>query len=156
MNASATASRRDEPLDPVQRARHYNSHPSQVEAIDLVEEMPFNLGNAWKYLHRADEKGATLQDLNKALWYVRREARRHRIAARSRRLPAEIVVRPAVAALARKFLKFENGLRREVFSALWSAFKVEHLPSGFGGASTHLATAERLLCELIRAAEVSK
>lgn len=155
MNATATASRRDEPLDPVQRARHYNSHPSQVEAIDLVEEMPFNLGNAWKYLHRADEKGATLQDLNKALWYVRREARRHRIAARSRRLPRETLVRPAVGALARKFLKFESGLRREVFSALWLAYTTGHR-EGSAGPASHLSQAERLLCELIRAMEASK
>lgn len=144
-------SRKTQPLDPVQRAAHYNSHPSQVEAIDLVEEMGFNLGNAWKYLHRADEKGATLQDLNKSLWYVRREARRHRIAARSRRLPRETPVRSVVAAQARKFLRFESGPRREVFSSLWLAYTSGHR-EGSAGPASHLAQAERLLCELVRQA----
>jgi hypothetical protein len=35
--------------------------------------MGFNLGNAIKYLWRADEKGAPLDDLKKAVWYIQRE-----------------------------------------------------------------------------------
>lgn len=56
--------------------RHYNAHPSGVECIDVVEHMGFNLGNAVKYLWRADLKGAPLEDLEKAAWYVRREIQR--------------------------------------------------------------------------------
>jgi hypothetical protein len=56
--------------------RHYNEHPSGVECIDVVEFVPFNPGNAFKYLYRRGAKGNLIQDLEKALWYVRREVER--------------------------------------------------------------------------------
>lgn len=59
--------------DPVDHPQHYNTHPSGIECIDVVEHMGFNLGNAIKYIWRADEKGHALQDLRKAAWYVQRE-----------------------------------------------------------------------------------
>lgn len=62
--------------DPVNHPKHYTSHPSGVECITVVEQMSFNVGNAMKYLWRADEKGNTLQDLQKAAWYVQREIER--------------------------------------------------------------------------------
>ena len=55
---------------------HYNAHPSGVECITVVEHMGFNLGNAVKYIWRADEKGNALEDLRKAAWYVEREIAR--------------------------------------------------------------------------------
>jgi len=49
-------------------------HPkSGIECIDVVEHMGFNLGNAIKYIWRADEKGAAVEDLRKAAWYIQRE-----------------------------------------------------------------------------------
>jgi len=54
--------------DPVNHPTHYNGHPSGVECIDVVEHMGFNLGNAIKYIWRADLKGAAIQDLEKAAW----------------------------------------------------------------------------------------
>jgi len=57
----------------VDHPSHYNSSPCGVECIDVVEEMPFNLGNAIKYLWRCDHKGKDIEDLQKALWYVQRE-----------------------------------------------------------------------------------
>lgn len=57
----------------VNHPKHYNAHPSGVECIDIVEHMGFNVGNAIKYLWRADEKGAPLEDLRKANWYIQRE-----------------------------------------------------------------------------------
>lgn len=57
----------------VNHPKHYNAHPSGVECITVVEHMSFNIGNAMKYLWRADEKGAALEDLKKAAWYVQRE-----------------------------------------------------------------------------------
>ncbi len=57
----------------VNHPKHYNAHPSGVECIDVVEHMGFNVGNAMKYLWRADEKGAPIEDLQKASWYVDRE-----------------------------------------------------------------------------------
>ena len=60
----------------VNHPAHYNSHPSGVECITVVEHMGFNIGNAMKYLWRADEKGRALEDLRKAVWYVQREIER--------------------------------------------------------------------------------
>ena len=141
--------RKNQPLDPVQRAAHYNSHPSGVEAIDVVEDLPFNLGNAWKYLQRSDEKGATLKDLEKALWYVRRETIRHRIRARSKLLPRDVLLRSSVTAKVRRYLRHEGGLRREFFSCIWGAY-VEGYREGSSGALPFLSRAELLLCEIIR------
>lgn len=59
--------------DNVNSPKHYNSHPSGVECIQITEHMGFNLGNAIKYIWRADEKGNALEDLQKANWYVNRE-----------------------------------------------------------------------------------
>jgi hypothetical protein len=64
--------------DSVNHPPHYNSHPSGVECIDVVEHMGFNLGNAIKYIWRADDKGNALEDLQKAAWYVTREIERRR------------------------------------------------------------------------------
>ncbi|WP_391857738.1 DUF3310 domain-containing protein, partial [Vibrio cidicii] len=57
----------------VNHPTHYNSHPSGIEIIDLVELMPFNTGNAVKYVARRGEKGKAAQDLDKAIWYTSRE-----------------------------------------------------------------------------------
>lgn len=59
--------------DAVNHPPHYNAHPSGVECITVVECMSFNLGNAVKYIWRAGEKGAQIQDLEKAVWYLKRE-----------------------------------------------------------------------------------
>lgn len=59
--------------DRVDHPKHYVSHPSGVECITITEHMSFNVGNAVKYLWRADEKGAPIEDLEKARWYVDRE-----------------------------------------------------------------------------------
>lgn len=59
----------------VQNPKHYNSHPSGIECIAIIEHMAFNPGTAVKYLWRAGLKPGehTLEDLKKALWYVSRE-----------------------------------------------------------------------------------
>jgi hypothetical protein len=57
----------------VDHPKHYNSNPSGIECIDVVEHMNFNLGNAMKYIWRAGEKGDAVIDLEKADWYIRRE-----------------------------------------------------------------------------------
>lgn len=59
----------------VDHPKHYNLHPSGVECITIVEHMPFNVGNAVKFLWRAGEKPNTdaIEDLRKAAWYVQRE-----------------------------------------------------------------------------------
>lgn len=62
--------------DQVNHPPHYTAHPSGVECIDVVEHMSFNVGNAIKYLWRADHKGAQIEDLRKARWYIDREIER--------------------------------------------------------------------------------
>lgn len=59
--------------DLINHPPHYTSHPSGIECIQITEWMSFNIGNAIKYLWRADEKGAPIADLKKAAWYIQRE-----------------------------------------------------------------------------------
>lgn len=76
----------------VNHPAHYTGHPSGVECITVTEHMGFCLGNAVKYIWRADLKGDALEDLRKARWYVDREiARRELLASqhgRGRSAPA--------------------------------------------------------------------
>jgi hypothetical protein len=62
--------------DSVEHPRHYTSHPSGVECITVTEHMGFNLGNAVKYVWRADLKDDAIEDLRKAAWYIEREIKR--------------------------------------------------------------------------------
>jgi len=55
------------------------NHPSHylaggVETIDFIEAkgLGYHLGNVIKYVSRADLKGAKLEDLKKAQWYLNR------------------------------------------------------------------------------------
>lgn len=59
--------------DAVNHPNHYTSHPSGVECITVTEHMGFNLGNAVKYVWRADLKNDAIEDLRKAAWYIQRE-----------------------------------------------------------------------------------
>jgi hypothetical protein len=56
------------------------NHPSHyqgigMEVIDIIEafNLNFSLGNAIKYILRADKKGNRKQDLEKARWYLNKE-----------------------------------------------------------------------------------
>ena len=42
--------------DNVNHPKHYTAHPSGIEAIQITEHMNFCLGNAVKYIWRADLK----------------------------------------------------------------------------------------------------
>ena len=64
--------------DVVNHPKHYTSHPSGIECIQIAEHMGFCLGNAVKYLWRADLKGNAIEDLEKARWYVEREIARRK------------------------------------------------------------------------------
>jgi hypothetical protein len=61
------------PFDPVHKPKHYNSHPSGFQCIEVAEPFGFCLGNTIKYLWRAEIKGNHLEDLQKARWYLARE-----------------------------------------------------------------------------------
>ncbi len=62
--------------DNVNHPSHYTSHPSGVEVIQITEHMNFCLGNAIKYILRAEHKGRQIEDLKKAAWYINREIER--------------------------------------------------------------------------------
>ncbi len=66
--------------DAVNHPKHYTSSPAicskcstSIECIQITEYMGFNLGNATKYIWRADLKGDAIKDLKKAAWYINRE-----------------------------------------------------------------------------------
>lgn len=61
-------------VDMVNNPPHYNNHPSGIEVIEITEGMGFCVGNAVKYILRHNKKGTPKQDLEKALWYIKREA----------------------------------------------------------------------------------
>ena len=67
--------------DIVNNPSHYTSHPSGVECIQITEHMNFNLGNALKYIWRADLKhnDGGIEDLNKAEFYIKREIHRRQL-----------------------------------------------------------------------------
>jgi hypothetical protein len=59
--------------DVVNNPKHYTSHPSGIDCIQITEHMGFNLGNAIKYIWRSDLKNDAIEDLSKAIWYIQRE-----------------------------------------------------------------------------------
>lgn len=59
--------------DPVNNPKHYTSHPSGVECIQITRHMGFNLGNAMKYIWRCDLKNDSIEDLEKAIFYIKDE-----------------------------------------------------------------------------------
>lgn len=60
----------------VDHPSHYNN--GKIEAIEVIEDwkLNFNLGNAVKYIARAGHKNNRKEDLEKALWYIKREIER--------------------------------------------------------------------------------
>ena len=66
--------------DNVNHPKHYTSHPSGVECIEITEHYGFCVGNAIKYLWRAglkkdgtlDDIDKEIEDVRKAAWYVQR------------------------------------------------------------------------------------
>lgn len=65
--------------NPVNHPKHYTSHPSGIECIDITRHYCFSIGNAIKYLWRAglkkelglEDKQKEIEDLNKAIWYIK-------------------------------------------------------------------------------------
>jgi hypothetical protein len=64
----------------VDHPAHYR--PGTYEAINVIEAwgLGFHLGNAVKYIARAGLKGARVEDLKKARWYLDREITRAEVA----------------------------------------------------------------------------
>jgi hypothetical protein len=57
--------------DNINHPKHYTSHPSGVECIDITKHMDFLLGNAFKYIWRYDLKEDKIEDLEKAIFYIK-------------------------------------------------------------------------------------
>lgn len=74
--AKVTSISKSESMDLVNSPPHYTKHPSGVECIQITEHMGFCLGNAMKYIWRADEKWDAIEDLKKAKWYIERELKK--------------------------------------------------------------------------------
>lgn len=64
--------------DKVNSPKHYTSHPSGIECIEITKHYDFCIGNAIKYLWRAglkkeegySDKSKEVEDLKKAIWYI--------------------------------------------------------------------------------------
>jgi hypothetical protein len=67
-----------ENLDMVNSPAHYQG--KTFEVIDIINDygLNFELGNAIKYILRADKKGNKKQDLEKAIWYLNHELSKFR------------------------------------------------------------------------------
>lgn len=50
--------------------KHYRSHESGIEAIEVTRWLNFDLGNCWKYCMRYRDKGTPKKDLRKAVCYL--------------------------------------------------------------------------------------
>jgi len=67
--------------DNVNHPKHYTSHPSGIECIQITRHYDFDIGNAMKYLWRNGLKvdhgrspiAKQIEDLNKAIWYIKDE-----------------------------------------------------------------------------------
>ena len=53
------------------RSRAFEPHPSGVECIEVTRRLSFDVGNAVKYVWRRADKGTAVQDVEKALFYLR-------------------------------------------------------------------------------------
>ena len=56
----------------VNHPKHYNY--GKYEVIDVIEDwnLGFHLGNAIKYIARSGKKNKGNEDLEKAIWYIKR------------------------------------------------------------------------------------
>ena len=62
--------------DEVNHPKHYAPcfSPIDLECVAISRQLPFDLGNAFKYIWRAGSKGdkdKAIQDLDKAFWYIK-------------------------------------------------------------------------------------
>lgn len=57
--------------DPVNHPKHYTSHPSGIEIIEVTSWLNFDLGNAVKYFSRFKHKKYPREDFRKGIWYFK-------------------------------------------------------------------------------------
>lgn len=77
-NLTDTKEEESKKHDSVNHPKHYCSHPSGIECIEISRHYNFDIGNAMKYLWRAGlkkEQGLSdvekeIEDCKKAIWYI--------------------------------------------------------------------------------------
>ena len=57
--------------DSIHHPKHYTSDDCGVEAIEITSLLPACISNAVKYVWRCGKKDEDLQELKKALWYIK-------------------------------------------------------------------------------------
>jgi len=62
-------------VEKINHPAHYGSAEDPYETIKIVEALglDFHIGNVFKYLSRAGKKGDEIEDLKKAMWYLKRK-----------------------------------------------------------------------------------
>jgi len=67
----------DNMLDPKEddaiNPSHYKSHPSGVECIDISKHLSGCLAQAFQYVWRCGQKDDPIQELDKAIWFIKAE-----------------------------------------------------------------------------------
>jgi len=64
----------------VSHPKHYGGKDNPYEAIKVIEawDLGFCLGNTVKYIARCGKKDNEIQELEKALWYLKREIKKRK------------------------------------------------------------------------------
>lgn len=94
--------------DPVNNPSHYKAR-NGLEAIDVIEgfDLNFHRGNMVKYALRAGKKGDAAQDIEKAVWYGKRDLERMRGTLRQ---PSSALAQYRLCYLATPYTKYEGGI----------------------------------------------
>lgn len=122
--------------DAVDHPAHYGAEDDPYEVIKVLDawNLSFCLGNTVKYIARHDKKGAALEDLKKARWYLGHEIERMEAGVRSRydvlidlgRAYAE--ANPDAQLDLEEELKRtsdDGGIERTLVAAEWAAIRAE-------------------------------
>ena len=107
-------------MSAVNHPPHYTAHPSGIEAVEVCEHLSFNMGNALKYLWRAGKKGDAVEDLQKAEWYLEREAGRLRANGRE-----EFALTRRWIPKAAKAAQYDRGVLGDVIRALLAFYDTD-------------------------------
>ena len=72
---AATVSPQPKDEEWINHPPHYGGGANPYETIKVIEawNLGYRLGNAVKYIARAERKGSRVEDLRKARWYLNRE-----------------------------------------------------------------------------------
>jgi hypothetical protein len=107
-------------IDPrgIDHPKHYNSHPSGLEVIVLLDDMTANIGNVTKYILRHVLKDG-FKDAKKAVWYAERAVSNHELdtfmpwSVRGRRLQHNL----------QRFIDTESDRRvQRILLQIWDAY----------------------------------